>query len=133
MKKITIFLMVLFIASVLWYGLEDIEIRPGITDVLIYQFGEFSEAASDARNHLDSLRDLKDKLLGLYLNVGSIPDEFREAGTIKGIFFTLRYLVELLTAVLIVPFHLGKTLVLFIIDAIKMVFELLDFMNIFHK
>lgn len=133
MKKITILLIVLFIASVLWFGLEDVEVKPGITDLLVFQFGEFSEAASDARNHLDTLTDLKDKLLGLYLNVGSIPDEFREAGTIQGIFFTLRYLVELLTAVLIVPFYLVKTLVLFIIDAIKMVFELLDFMNIFHK
>lgn len=64
MKKLTIFLMVLFVLSCIWFGPQNVEVQGGLTERFLTKVDNLSEKAGNARYHVtyisDTVFELKD-------------------------------------------------------------------------
>lgn len=131
MKKFTIFIILLFFVTAVWYHPSRVSVGTGVTERFIERLSVFEDSANSASIHVDLLTELKTELEFLELRYTSIPDTFNQAGTITGIFTLLETLTITILDVVAVPLYILGTLVVFIIDAIILIFNLLSLLDLF--
>lgn len=131
MKKLTIFLILMFFISALFFHPDRVKVGTGVAERFIVHLYEFEEYGETAKYHFDILEDLKYELEYLEISYKSIPDTFENAGTIQGIFLVLETLAITLMDVIAMPLYLAAVIIVFIVDAIILMFKLVSFIDIF--
>lgn len=131
MKKLTIFLILLFFASSLLLHPDSVTVGSGVAERFIYRLYVFQENGDTALHHFDMLQEVKTQLEFLELSYQSIPDTFDNAGTIQGIFMVLETLAITIMDVLAIPLVLLGSVIVFIVDAIVFIFNLLSLLDLF--
>lgn len=131
MKKFTIFLILLFFASAILFHPDRVSVGSGVAERFIQRLSFFEENGDAATHHFDILQEVKTELEYLELSYQSIPDTFDNAGTIQGIFIVLETLAITVMDVLAIPLVLIGALIVFIVDSIILIFNLLSLLDLF--
>ena len=131
MKKLTIFLILLFFASALLLHPDRVSVGSGVAERFIHRLYVFQENGDTAIQHFDMLQEVKTQLEHLELSYQSIPDTFDNAGTIQGIFVVLETLALTIMDVLAIPLVVLGAVIVFIVDAIVFIFNLLSLLELF--
>lgn len=133
MKKVTIFLILLFFSSAIIFHPDRVSVGSGVAERFIQRLYVFEESGDAATHHFDILQEVKTELEYLELSYQSIPDTFDNAGTIQGIFMVLETLAITIMDVLAIPLVLIGAIIVFIVDAIILIFNLLSLLDLFVK
>lgn len=131
MKKLTIFLILLFFTAAIFIHPDRVSVGSGIAERFIEHLHVFEENGNTAKYHFDLLQEVKTELEYLELSYKSIPDTFNNAGTFQGIFMLLETLAVTIFDIAAVPLAIVGLIIVFIIDAIIFIFNLLSMFNIF--
>lgn len=131
MKKLTIFLILLFFISAIFFNPDNVTVGTAVTDRLLENFSVFEDLSSSAVDHLNRIEHVKIGLQQVTIEYVNIPDTFESAGTLQGIGQLLYSLVLTISYVFSVPLIILGVLISFIIDAITLIFNLLSLLDIF--
>lgn len=131
MKKFTIFLILLFFASAILFHPDRVTVGSGVTERFLERLSVFEESGNDAIVHFDVLKEVKTELEYLEVSYQSIPDTFDNAGTLQGIFMVLETLAITIMDVLAIPLALIGALIVFLVDAIVLILNLLSLLDLF--
>lgn len=131
MKKFTIFLILLFFASAILFHPDRVSVGSGIAERFIQRLSVFEENGDAVTHHLDIIQEVKIELEYLKTSYHSIPDTFDNAGTLQGIFLLLKTLTITVLDVLAVPIVLTYAFIVFLIDSIILIFNLLSLLDLF--
>ena len=131
MKKFTIFLILLFFAAAILFHPDRVSVGSGVAERFIQRLSVFEESGDTAVHHFDILKEVKTELEYLELSYQSIPDTFDNAGTIQGIFMVLKTLATTVMDVLAIPLVLIGALIVFLVDSIILIFNLLSLLDLF--
>lgn len=133
MKKVTIFLILLFFASAIIFHPDRVSVGSGVAERFIQRLYIFEENGDRAIHHFDILQEVKTELEYLEISYQSIPDTFENAGTLQGIFMVLETLATTIMDVLAIPLVLIGAIIVFIVDSIILIFNLLSLLDFFVK
>ena len=131
MKKFTIFLILLFFTSAILFHPDRVSVGSGVADRFIERLSVFEENGDAVIHHIDILQEVKTELEYLELSYQGIPDTFDNAGTIRGIFMLLKTLTITVMDVLAIPLVIIGAVVVFLVDAIILIFNLLSLLDLF--
>lgn len=132
MKKFTIFLIILFFISAIWFGPANVEVGTSLTDRVLLKIDNFSDAANNTRSHQTILEDLQLELEALEFTYQSIPDVFTDQGTLVGLMRVVEFIGLIIMDIFAVPLALVAYVVAFLIDAIIVMLRFFDFFTIFE-
>lgn len=131
MKKFTIFLILLFFVSAILFRPDRVTVGSGVAERFIERLSVFEESGDTATHHFDILKEVKTELEYLEISYKSIPDTFETAGTLQGIYMLLKALGTTIMDVLSIPLVLLGAVIVFIVDAIVLIFNLLSLLDLF--
>lgn len=131
MKKVCIFFILLYIATCCFYRPDLVSVGTGVADKFITRLDTFEDSAETAWVHLDLLSELKYSLESLKYSYSVLPDVFTQDGVLQGVLVTLRTLTETVLSVTAAPLYILGVLVVFIVDAISLIFNLFTLIDIF--
>lgn len=131
MKKLTIFLILLFFTAAIFIHPDRVSVGPAVAERFIEHLYVFEENGITAKYHFNLLQEIKTELEYLELSYKSIPDTFDNAGTLQGIFMLLETLAVTILDIVAVPLIIIGAIIVLIIDAIIIIFNLLSMLDIF--
>lgn len=131
MKNFTIFLIILFFVAAIFFQPERVTVGSAVTEKLIEHLYVFEDTGNTAKQNFDILKEIKTELEYLQISYKSIPDTFSNSGTLQGIFTVLETLATTIMDVLSIPLIFLGAAIVFIVDAIVLIFNLLSLLNIF--
>lgn len=133
MKKLTIFLIILFVLSCIWLGPDNVENRAAITDRFLMKVENLSEKCENARYHITYVSDTIFELKDVVLTISDIPDQFENAGTLAGIFSVIYFIASMIKQTVVVPIVIIGHFIFLLVDLLSIVLALLDFLTLFAK
>lgn len=134
MKKVVIFFLCLYVLTCCLYGPSNTQVGSGFTDKLLNNLESFSDASGDSFAHLDLLYDMMNELEVLKERYQAIPDLFAysDAPILVSIGYTLETLAMTILDFIAVPYYLTGALIVWIVDAIKLIFNAYKLIDIFQ-
>lgn len=133
LTKFTLFFLVLFVLSAFWWGTDNVSVPDAGSEVFISHFTRVSQSISQlSRDMLANAERISEAFDSIGVFYQRIPDSF-DQNVLQGILDTVRALAATVVNLSYALLLLLEFFFDIFADIIIIIYEFIDFFNIFHS